>query len=235
MAASLSIVMPVYNERDVIERVISEIRAAGAGEMEIVAYDDGSKDGSGALLDELERRGWIRALHGDANRGYDAAVTAALRAARGDLIHLSDSDGQHDPRDLLKLLEVQRSEGADLVVGWKRPRRDPAARLVLSAGMNAICRWFFGSKLHDANCGFRVMTRDLRDAILPKVGKLPTFVSTECSVRAQAMGYRVREVVVTHRPRASGKSRSFPISKVPRILARVGRGFLALYRELHAR
>lgn len=231
-AASLSIVMPVFNERDVIERVIAEIRAAGAGESEIVVYDDGSSDGSGEILDALAERGLIRVVHGATNRGYDGAVTAALRAAKGDLIHLTDSDGQHDPKDLLRLLEIQRRDGADLVVGWKRPRRDPWGRLFLSFGMNRIARWFFASRLHDANCGYRVMTRALLDAVLPKVGSLPTFISTEISLRAQAEGFKVAEVVVTHRPRASGESRSLPLGKLPRILMRMGRGFLALHREL---
>lgn len=230
----LSIVMPVYDERDVIRGVLRAIRAAAPEGADLVAYDDGSRDGTSQILDEIAREGWLRVIHGAGNRGYDAAVTAALAAATGDLIHLTDSDGQHDPADLRRLQDERERHGADLVVGWKKPRRDAWGRLVLSFGMNRICRLFFRSPLHDANCGFRLMTREVRDALLPRTGKLPTFISTEISLRAVAAGFRVSEVPVTHRARASGKSRSLPVARLPRILCRVGLGFVRLHRELRA-
>ena len=231
----LSIVLPVYDERDVIEPVLRAIRGASPAHAEIVAYDDGSRDGSGEILDRLAAEGWLRVVHGDRNRGFDAAATAALAAARGELVHYTDSDGQHDPADLDRLLAEQARLGADLVVGWKRPRRDPPGRLILSYGLNVLCRTIAGSKLHDHNCGFRLMTRAVRDAVLPRVGTLPTFVSTEMVLRAQAMGFAVTEVAVSHRPRAAGRSRSLPLARLPRILGRLLPGLMKLRRELRNR
>ncbi len=231
MTLRLSVVLPVYNEADLIEEVLRELQEALPEETDIVAYDDGSTDETGPILDRLAQEG-IRVIHGERNLGYDGAVTRALLAATGDLIHLSDSDGQHDPREITAFRETLERDGLDLLIGWKRPRRDPAARRLVSAAMNGLCRTLFRTPFHDHNCGFRLMRRPLRDALLPAVGCLPTFISTEMTIRAVATGFRVDEAIVTHRERRAGTSRSFPLARLPRTIARMFLGLLRLRREL---
>src|SRR2546428_5874508 len=122
----LSVVVPVYNERDNLSPLTAQILKALTGQVssfEIIYVDDGSNDGSGPLLDELA--GYyleVRVFHFDQNYGQTSAFDAGFHQAGGDLIATLDSDLQHDPADILTLLPM--AENYDLVSAWRTDRPD---------------------------------------------------------------------------------------------------------------
>ena len=139
---SLSVVVPVYNERDNLSSLTAQILKALTGQVgsfEIIYVDDGSTDGSGPLLDELA--GYyleVRVLHFDRNYGQTSAFDAGFHQAGGDLIATMDGDLQYDPADILTLLPL--AEHYDLVCGWRKDRHDTLVKRLSSRIANAKCR-----------------------------------------------------------------------------------------------
>ena len=103
----LSIVMPVYNERDTLREILRQVRTVELPgvDKEILIVDDGSTDGSGEILEEEARAGDVRLFHHETNRGKGAAVRTAIEQATGDMIVIQDADLEYDPRDYPKLIQ----------------------------------------------------------------------------------------------------------------------------------
>src|SRR3989442_9140801 len=126
----LSVVVPVYNERDNLSPLTAQILKALTGQVssfEIIYVDDGSNDGSGPLLDELA--GYyleVRVFHFDRNYGQTSAFDAGFHQAGGDLIATLDSDLQDYPADILTLLPL--AEQSELVCGWRKGRHSPLVK-----------------------------------------------------------------------------------------------------------
>ncbi len=123
----ISVILPVYNEAENIERVISEIDAVltrtGKG-FEIIAIDDGSRDGSQKILETIANSNpQVRALFFRANRGQSAAFDAGFRHVSGKYVVTMDADGQNDPNDIPRMIQHMES-GYDFVTGWRRNRKD---------------------------------------------------------------------------------------------------------------
>lgn len=114
---TLSVLVPVYDEAATIESVISRLEEVPL-KLEIVAVNDGSRDGSGEVLDRLAAEGRIhRVIHQDRNRGKGAALRAAIRAASGDVIVVQDADLEYDPAELPQLIQPILDGRADAVFG----------------------------------------------------------------------------------------------------------------------
>src|SRR5262249_48053852 len=152
----ISVVIPVYNERDSLVQLQAEIDAAaeaGHLDLEVVYVDDGSTDGSWDVIAALSRR--HEAVHGIRLRrhfGKAAALSAGFRAAHGELILTMDADLQDDPREIVRFLAAL-DEGNDVVSGWKRVRYDPWHKVLPSRVFNFLVSWVTGVRLHDHNCG----------------------------------------------------------------------------------
>ncbi len=113
----VSVVMPAYNEEATIEHAVCRFADVPL-RVEIVAVNDGSADGTGAILDKLSESGALhRVIHHDGNRGKGAAVRAGIEAATGDVIVIQDADLEYDPLELPNLLDPIRSGKADAVFG----------------------------------------------------------------------------------------------------------------------
>jgi len=232
---SLSIVVPVYNEAGVIERVLRDLHAKVAScqpASEFIVAEDGSTDGTKEILRRLEPELGLRLVMGDRRKGYTGAVKDALRLPTSEWVLFSDSDGQQEPDDFYQMATL--APRYDLIVGFKSPRRDPWPRLLLSRGMRTINRRVVGASFRDANCGFRLMRKSVVDAVLPRCSLLPQFINTEFTLRAWHMGYRVTEVPVRHYEREDGGSRGLPASKIPGEVSRLLGGLVALRREFKA-
>lgn len=206
-APTLSLIVPLHNEAPNLPRLLDASIAAleRTGESwEILLIDDGSDDASWACIQEAmraDRR--VQGLRHAQRRGKTAAYATGFRAARGQYLFTIDADLQEDPAAILEMLQRLRTD-ADMVVGWRRVRRDPLPKVWASRVFNAGQRWGLGLPLHDANCGFKGMRRAVADALLPYLERdfhryLPLI--------AHRLGYRVAEVIVAHRPRAHGRSR----------------------------
>lgn len=202
---SLSLVIPLYNERDSLvelHRQISAVAQEGGLSIEIVFIDDGSNDGSWEMVKELAAKDpAVRGLRFRRNFGKSAALQAGFREVRGNRIITLDADLQDDPAEIPKFL-AEMDKGIDLVVGWKKIRHDPWHKVFPSRVFNGMVSRTTGVKLHDHNCGMKAYTADIvREIRL--YGEMHRFVP----VLAAARGFRVGEVVIQHRPRQHGHSK----------------------------
>jgi glycosyltransferase involved in cell wall biosynthesis len=202
----ISVVVPVYNEQESLSLLLEELdtvfRDLNAEPAEFIFVDDGSRDGSWAVLANLARQDpRVRAIRFRRNFGKAAALTAGFESARGDLVFTMDADLQDDPAEIPRFL-ARLGEGLDVVSGWKRTRHDPWHKVYPSRVFNWMVSTLTGCRLHDHNCGFKLYRREvLREVGL--YGELHRFVP----VLAHARGFRVGEVVVRHRARRHGHSK----------------------------
>lgn len=202
----LSIVIPVYNEEENVEPLIREINGVLAPlgkSCEIVAVDDGSKDGTFSALRRLhctEPR--LKVVRLKRNFGQTAALAAGLAYAQGEIIVLMDGDGQNDPADIPALLQKLR-EGNDLVTGWRFNRQDPFLnRRLPSMIANRLISWTTKVKLHDYGCTLKAMRKDVAKS-LRLYGEMHRFIPAIADER----GAQIAELQVNHRPRLRGKSK----------------------------
>jgi glycosyltransferase involved in cell wall biosynthesis len=200
-----SVIVPVYEERESLEILLGEIAAAfGPLDLtyEIVAVDDGSRDGS---WDELVRlttvHPQLRAFRLRRNAGKSGALAAAVEHARGAVFITMDADLQDDPAEIPRFLETV--DGKDrLVSGWKVKRLDPLSKRLPSKLFNAVTSAACGVKMHDHNCGFKAAPADLYRSI-PLYGELHRYIPA----LANDLGYEVIEIPVNHRAREFGRSK----------------------------
>lgn len=212
----ISLVIPVYNEVEVIEKVIREFYDKIISKLEpaeFIIAEDGSKDGTKEVLLKLKEEIPITLVMGEERKGYTKAVKDALKLPKYDIIFFSDSDGQQEPDDFWNLMK--NIDENDIVVGYKHPRRDPIFRVFVSKVYQLFNFLIFGIKLHDINCGYRLIKKKVLDDVLDEVSLLPNFVSSEIIIRAYLKGYKIKEVPVTHYPREFGASRGLPVSRIP--------------------
>ncbi|WOB43027.1 glycosyltransferase family 2 protein [Thermoleptolyngbya oregonensis NK1-22] len=205
-APALSVVVPIYNEVEslprLIEAIASTLQASGM-DYEIVCVDDGSKDGSTALLKQLaQQRTDLRAVLLRRNYGQTAAMAAGFNHARGAVIVTLDGDLQNDPADI-PMLVAKLNEGYDLVSGWRKHRQDAAlTRLLPSKIANALIGSVTGVKLHDYGCSLKAYrTEVVEDMNL--YGELHRFLPALAYIE----GARITEVPVRHHARQFGKSK----------------------------
>src|SRR5262245_3794850 len=174
----ISIVVPVYNEKESLEILLSEIDAIGRGaklDLEILFVDDGSTDGSWDVIRSLAEKNagldvpssasppspltprpssLIRGIRFRRNFGKAPALSAGFRHAKGSLVFTLDGDLQDDPK-AIPLFLVAMEKGLDVVSGWKRVRHDPWHKVFPSRIFNFLVSWLTGVWLHDHNCGMK--------------------------------------------------------------------------------
>ncbi len=200
----LSVVIPAYDEEPNVEacyRELVDVLAPLGQPFEVIFVDDGSTDGTFALLARLaEADGRIRALRLRKNAGQTAALAAGFRAARGDVVVTLDADLQNDPRDIPTLLGAL--PGCDAVWGWRVSRQDPWTKRVASRTANAVRQHFTRDGVHDTGCPLKVFRRAALDRLTLYRG-MHRFLAA----LLQMEGFRVREVPVRHRPRHAGHSK----------------------------
>jgi glycosyltransferase involved in cell wall biosynthesis len=204
----LGVAFLAYNEQELIaktvEEAVSALSAVPGLDWRILVVDDGSRDKTGEIADELARKDpRILVFHHDGNKGYAVATETALRNTPGEVVMVVDGDGQHtmaDAPDFLAAIDA----GADVVFGWKKKRHDPFGRLILSKGLNTLSGWLLGSPLHDINGGCRAFRREVARRI--EIRHRINFVGDEIYARCRIAGWKVSEVVVRHFPREAGQS-----------------------------
>ena len=214
----LSVVLPVYNEAGSLPDLIPELTAVLdqlGRSYEIVAVDDGSSDDSVAVLQRLqEQEPYLRIVQFRRNFGQTAAFAAGFDYARGAIIITIDADGQNDPADIPRLLEVMEEGDYDLVGGWRQNRREPFLTRKLPS---MIANWLIANasdvRLHDRGCSLKALRRDLVKQ-MHLYGELHRFIPEIAS----QIGARVAEVVVNDRPRKEGQSKYGALSRTPRVI-----------------
>jgi glycosyltransferase involved in cell wall biosynthesis len=216
MSVDLSVVVPVYNEADNLEPLDAEIHQALAPlaqSYEVIYIDDGSTDGSFAVLSELQRRApHTVVVRLPRNYGQTAALAAGFDHASGAVLVALDADGQNDPADIPAML-AKLGEGYDVVAGWRLPRQDPLwSRRLPSVIANGIIGLITGVRLHDYGCTLKVMRHDVVRG-LRLYGEMHRFIPA----LADDLGARIAEVQVHHRVRRAGVSK-YGLSRTIRVL-----------------
>jgi len=201
----LSIVIPVYNEEESLHELLREITTtcqANQLEFEVVMVDDGSSDTSWRVIQDLAQSDpRISGIRFRRNFGKAAALTAGMRATRGELILMMDADLQDNPEEIPRFL-AKLEKGWDVVNGWKQRRLDPWHKVYPSKVFNKMVSKLTGLRLHDHNCGCKLFRREVADEIR-LYGELHRFIP----VLAHARGFRVTEMSVNHRERKFGSSK----------------------------
>jgi glycosyltransferase involved in cell wall biosynthesis len=205
----LSIVVPLYNERDNLVPLHEELaRVLGsAASYEMLFIDDGSTDGSADVLRTIKAGDThVRVFRLARNSGQTAALACGLHQAVGDVVVAIDGDGENDPDDIPRLL-AKLAEGYDLVSGWRTERWAGArlSRRLPSVAANRLISWMTGVRLHDYGCTLKAYRRDLAHRLM-LYGEMHRFVPAI----AAEQGARIAEVEVSFRPRRTGKSKYGP-------------------------
>jgi glycosyltransferase involved in cell wall biosynthesis len=212
----LSIVIPFYNEvkniPPLLEEIYQALRPTG-WPYEIVAVDDGSRDGTLELLrQELARFDHFQLIRFRKNFGQSAAMAAGFDRAAGEIIITMDGDLQYDPADIPRLVE-KIGEGYDIVSGWREKRKDPfLTRRLPSHLANKIISWVTGVKLHDYGCTLKAFKQEVAKHIR-LYGEMHRFIPAIASW----MGVTIDEIPVNHRPRKFGRSK-YGLSRTIRVI-----------------
>ena len=212
-------IVPTYNERENIARLVAELRGL-PGDVRVLVVDDASPDGTGAIVDALAADdAGVEVIHRSGKLGLGTAYKAGFAhglAREYTYLCTMDADFSHDPQSLPALLDAA-AEGADLVVGSRYVPGGqvvgwPRFRKVISAVANRLAHLFLGVTAHDCTAGFRCYRRRLLETI-----ELDSIFSTgysfliEMTFLCQRAGFRIVEVPITFVNRTEGASK---ISKV---------------------
>lgn len=203
----ISVVIPLLNEEESlpeltewIVRVMNENRFT----YEILYIDDGSRDNSWKLIEDLAlRNSYVKGIKFRRNYGKAAALNTGFQAASGDVVITMDADMQDSPDEIPELYRMIREDGYDLVSGWKKKRYDPITKTIPTKFYNWSTRRMSGIKLHDFNCGLKAYKSEVTKNI-DVYGEMHRYIP----VIAKWAGFaRIGEKIVTHRKRKYGSTK----------------------------
>jgi glycosyltransferase involved in cell wall biosynthesis len=201
----LSVIIPLLNEEDSLKELHRQLTAVAAQigkSYEFIFVDDGSKDSSPQILNELyEQDKHVKIIQFRKNYGKAAALAEGFDRASGVFVITIDADLQDDPNEIPKLIK-KLEDGFDLISGWKKKRYDPLSKRIPSKFFNWIVSWFAGITLHDFNCGLKAYRHEVVKT-MKIYGQLHRFIP----MLAHWEGFRVGELVVQHHPRKHGKTK----------------------------
>lgn len=204
MTIDYSIVIPIKDEEENIEELIDEVEAVMKtvkGSFEILCIDDGSKDQSLAILKRLSGlKPHLRILVFTKNFGQSSAFSAGFEAARGQYVITLDGDRQNDPQDIPKMIEAIAD--CDLVVGWRKERKDPWQKKIISKLSNFVRSRLCQDGVHDTGCSLKIY----RKSALKKI-KMYRGMHRFLPALFQIEGFKVKEIPVHHRERKKGKTK----------------------------
>ncbi|MFM1830695.1 MAG: undecaprenyl phosphate-L-Ara4FN transferase [Planctomycetota bacterium] len=205
-ARSVSVVVPVFNERENLPELVRRTLAAGRAlgrPWELLLVDDGSRDGSDRMLEDFARQhpGEIKALLLHRNAGQHNAILCGFAHVQGDIVVTLDADLQNPPEEIGRLV-AKADEGFDVVGSVRQDRQDALFRKVFSGMVNLMVRRSTGVILHDYGCMLRAYRRRVVDAMLACRER-----STFIPVLANLFARNVTEIPVGHAERAAGTSK----------------------------
>lgn len=213
----LEVLLPVHNEAESIERTLDEIYQAisPVANMRFIISEDGSRDGTSQILENLATRYPMKLITGPERKGYSRAVIDGLQVLEAPYVLCLDSDGQCDPADFAKFWS--RCVRADVLIGWRVDRQDTRLRKFLSGMFKLYYRRLFGIPIHDPSCPFVLAPRRIVKQLIPQLGVLSQGFWWEFVARVWSHGYSIEELPITHRPRAAGQTQVYRLRKLPGI------------------
>lgn len=226
---SLSLVFPAYNEAENIEHVIREaleVLPRHTDTFEIIPVNDGSRDGTGAIIDRLATEDpCIRPVHHAVNRGYGGALKSGFKASRHDYVMFMDADRQFAVADIQRLAPFVASH--DIVAGFRMERSDPMHRRINAEIFNLVVRILFGVHMRDLDCAFKIFRGEqLRSLDLTTSGAL---INAEIQAKLRRQGATLQQVGVPHYPRVAGS----PTGGSLRVILRAMKETVVLWMQMH--
>ena len=224
----LSFFFPAHNEEANLEGLVDEALGALpalAEKFEIIAVDDGSRDRTPAIADELAAKhpGVFRVVHHPTNLGYGAALRSGFRAARFELVAFIDGDRQFKVADVGRLTErLAAADAPDVVVGFRLKRADPPIRRWYARIYRLSNRIFFGVRVRDIDCACKLFKREALTPI--RVSSGGAFFTAELLIKLKFNRRKVAEVGVPHYARTAGS----PTGAKPKVVFRAVRDFWSL-------
>ena len=194
----ISIVIPVLNEEGNVEnlhREIVDVMVKSNLNGEIIFVDDGSRDGT---IEKLKKLSPIKIIVFRKNFGQTAAMDAGIKEATGDIIITMDGDGQNDPADVPRLLD-KIDEGFDVVSGWRKNRKDPLSKKILSRGADKLRKILIDDQINDSGCSLKAYKKECFENT-DLYGEMHRFIPAILKIQ----GFKIGEIVVNHRPRLQG-------------------------------
>lgn len=205
----LSIFLPAYNEAENIASSVKNVidnASLYSEKWELTVIDDGSTDATGEIvLNVAKINKNIKVTKHEKNSGYGATLKTGLYGARYNWISFIDSDGQFDFSEIAKFIEKQQKTKADLVIGYYKKRRVSFMKVITSKVWEALVLILFGLKVHDIDCGFKLISKKVIEKIPKLESERGAFISSELLIKAKRAGFKFAEVPVTHYPRIKGK------------------------------
>ncbi|HRX79291.1 MAG TPA: glycosyltransferase family 2 protein [Pirellulaceae bacterium] len=207
----LSVVIPVYNEANTLERVIARVRETHLP-MEIICVDDGSKDGTREVLERLAAEQNIKAVFHERNQGKGAALRTGFIEATGDIVVVQDADMEYDPQDLRLLLQPILDGGADVVYGsrFSGPDRavSPLWHLAANKLITNLFNIFHGHRFTDVETCYKLFRRELIQEVAPKLREKRFGIELEMTARLlknRNVRFHERPIRYERRSYAEGK------------------------------
>src|SRR5215471_8661397 len=214
---SISVFFPAYNDEPTIGQLVRhalEVLPEFTDDYEVLVINDGSSDGTAAILDELSRTdSHVRPIHHEVNRGYGGALQSGFANATKEFVFYTDGDGQYDVRELARLLPLM-TDGVDVVNGYKAKRADSLYRVIIGKIYNRTARLLFRLPIRDVDCDFRLIRR----SALQGLGEISNSGAAclEMIRKLKATQAVFAEVEVSHYPRTHGHSQFFTFQSLAR-------------------
>ena len=213
---NISVIVPFYNEEGNLINLFTELKNSLDKldkDYEIIFINDGSNDNGELEVNKLiKENSSVKLISLSRNFGQTAGWSAGFDNAKGDLLITIDADGQNDPADIGKMIELLQKENADIVNGWRKNRKDPFLRSLMSKAANKIVNWSMKVNIHDSGCSLRIIKKEaIKDLKLyGEMHRLLPFLLART-------GNKILEIPVNHRPREIGKSK-YGFSRIFKVL-----------------
>ncbi len=226
---SLSVFFPAYNEEKNIGKTVEKalkILPSLASNYEIIVVNDGSTDSTKAVVEKItEKDPQVKIVSHPKNLGYGAALRTGFSTASNPLIAYIDADGQYEIGEISKFLE--KINKADLVIGQRKKRAEGSIREINERVLSFLVRFFYGVKIADVDCGFKMISAEALKKISPLSATFAT-ISTEIIAKAAKNNLKIAKVSVTHLPRIAGKQ----TGSTPAVIAKSAIEFFKLWWKL---
>ena len=209
----VSIIIPVFNEEDNLELLLAKLQVLTDFEWEAIFVNDGSRDQSAEILDELaikDKR--VKVIHFLRNYGQTAAMAAGFAHTQYDIVVPLDADLQNDPADIVHLL-AKMAKGYDVVSGWRKDRQDATWTRVWPSNLaNSLISYITGVKLHDYGCTLKAYKKEILQEV-KLYGEMHRFIPAYAAWH----GAKVTEIEVKHHPRIHGQTK-YGLGKTFRVI-----------------
>ena len=207
----LSVFFPCYNEEKNIKNTVSKaitVLNKVAKKWEIILINDGSKDNTGKILDQIKSANpnHIKIITHNPNRGYGAALKSGLYNSQYQWIAFTDSDGQFDFGEITKFIDKQKETKSDIVIGYYLSRQVSKATIFTSKIWEIIVFVLFGLKVTDIDCGFKLLNKKVVEKIPKLEAERGAFISSEFLIKSKKAGFKITELGVHHYPRVEGQA-----------------------------